>query len=208
MDIHDGSVESAWLSTNMCTVVGDYFGYLCWSCEMINVYSGSSFMGTPLPHQIYIISELWNTIFISYSYKESIMSQQTLKKNTLAIYQCWPMQNFTNSSKFLILQYRYLKNYSQGWFGISLIEGSTKSGGGTQGREVKMKSTKKKYMKGKGDQGGDSDEEEVSKSRGAEIQFMSVEEMVEELKQQPELRDCPEDFITEIATQIHRWGTI
>lgn len=71
-----------------------------------------------------------------------------------------------------------------------------------------MKSTKKKYMKGKGDQGGDSDEEEVSKSRGAEIQFMSVEEMVEELKQQPELRDCPEDFITEIATQIHRWGTI
>lgn len=92
--------------------------------------------------------------------------------------------------------------------GISLIEGSTKSGGGTQGREVKMKSTKKKYMKGKGDQGGDSDEEEVSKSRGAEIQFMSVEEMVEELKQQPELRDCPQDFITEIATQIHRWGTI
>nr|XP_034332710.1 E3 UFM1-protein ligase 1 isoform X2 [Crassostrea gigas] len=82
--------------------------------------------------------------------------------------------------------------------------GSTKSGGGTQGREVKMKSTKKKYMKGKGDQGGESDEEEVSKSRGAEIQFMSVEEMVEELKKQPELRDCPEDFITEIATQIHR----
>lgn len=69
MDIHDGSVESAWLSPNMCTVVGDYFGYLCWSCEMINVYSGSSFMGTPLPHQIYIISELWNMIFISYSYE-------------------------------------------------------------------------------------------------------------------------------------------
>lgn len=36
---------------------------------MINVYSGSSFMGTPLPHQIYIISELWNMIFISYSYE-------------------------------------------------------------------------------------------------------------------------------------------
>lgn len=51
------------------TVVGEYFGYLCWSCEMINVYSGSSFMGTPLPHQIYIISELWNMIFISYSYE-------------------------------------------------------------------------------------------------------------------------------------------
>lgn len=82
--------------------------------------------------------------------------------------------------------------------------GSTKSGGGTQGREVKMKATKKKYMKGKGDQGGDSDEEEMSKSRGAEVQFMSVEEMAEELKKQPELRDCPEDFITEIATQIHR----
>lgn len=89
-----------------------------------------------------------------------------------------------------------------------MIEGSTKSGGGTQGREVKMKATKKKYMKGKGDQGGDSDEEEVSKSRGVEIQFMSMEEMAEELKKQPELRDCPEDFIMEIATQIHRWGTI
>lgn len=108
----------------------------------------------------------------------------------------------------MILQYMYLKNYSYGWFDISLIEGSTKSGGGTQGREVKMKATKKKYMKGKGDQGGDSDEEEMSKSRGAEVQFMSVEEMAEELKKQPELRDCPEDFITEIATQIHRWGTI
>lgn len=206
MDIHDGSVESAWLSTNMCTVVGIilaiYVDPVKWLMFKMVLVSWVP------PTQIYIISELWNMIFISYSYKESIMSQQTLKKNTLAIYQCWPMQNFTNSLKFLILQYRYLKNYSQGWFGISLIEGSTKSGGGTQGREVKMKSTKKKYMKGKGDQGGDSDEEDVSKCRGAEIQFMSLEEMVEELKQQPELRDCPEDFITEIATQIHRWGTI
>ncbi|XP_062605346.1 E3 UFM1-protein ligase 1-like isoform X2 [Saccostrea cucullata] len=81
---------------------------------------------------------------------------------------------------------------------------STKSGGGTQGREVKMKATKKKYHKGRGDQGGDSDEEEVSRPRQAEIQFMSVEEIAEKLKKQPELRDCPEDFITEIATQIHR----
>ncbi|XP_061176553.1 E3 UFM1-protein ligase 1-like [Saccostrea echinata] len=81
---------------------------------------------------------------------------------------------------------------------------STKSGGGTQGREVKMKATKKKYHKGRGDQGGDSDEEEVSRPRQTEVQFMSVEEITEELRKQPELRDCPEDFITEIATQIHR----
>lgn len=86
--------------------------------------------------------------------------------------------------------------------------GSTKSGGGTQGREVKMKATKKKYMKGRGDQGGDSDEEEVSRPRQQEIQFMSIEEISEVLKEQKELRDCPEDFITEIATQIHRWVEI
>nr|XP_022294660.1 E3 UFM1-protein ligase 1-like isoform X1 [Crassostrea virginica] len=85
-----------------------------------------------------------------------------------------------------------------------VVKGSTKSGGGTQGREVKMKATKKKYMKGRGDQGGDSDEEEVSRPRQQEIQFMSIEEISEVLKEQKELRDCPEDFITEIATQIHR----
>lgn len=62
------------------TVVGEYFGYLCWSCEMINVYSGSSFMGTPLPHQIYIISELWNMIFISYSYEGIHNVPKKLKK--------------------------------------------------------------------------------------------------------------------------------
>ncbi|XP_048769185.2 E3 UFM1-protein ligase 1-like isoform X2 [Ostrea edulis] len=81
---------------------------------------------------------------------------------------------------------------------------STKSGGGNQGREVKMKATKKKYLKGRGDQGGDSDEEEVSRPRHTEIQFMTVEEITEELQKQSELRDCPEDFITEIATQIQR----
>lgn len=136
------------------------------------------------------------------------MSQQFKKKKHPGNLPMLAHAKFYKFFKIFDFTVQVFKNYSQGWFGISLIEGSTKSGGGTQGREVKMKSTKKKYMKGKGDQGGDSDEEEVSKSRGAEIQFMSVEEMVEELKQQPELRDCPEDFITEIATQIHRWGTI
>lgn len=71
-----------------------------------------------------------------------------------------------------------------------------------------MKATKKKYMKGRGDQGGDSDEEEVSRPRQQEIQFMSIEEISEVLKEQKELRDCPEDFITEIAMQIHRWVEI
>lgn len=68
-----------------------------------------------------------------------------------------------------------------------------------------MKATKKKYLKGRGDQGGDSDEEEVSRPRHTEIQFMTVEEITEELQKQSELRDCPEDFITEIATQIQRF---
>lgn len=78
MDIHDGSVESAWLSTNMCTVVGIilaiYVDPVKWLMFKMVLVSWVP------PTQIYIISELWNTIFISYSYKESIMSQQTLKK--------------------------------------------------------------------------------------------------------------------------------
>lgn len=90
------------------TVVGEYFGYLCWSCEMINVYS-SWVPPSPTKFTSSVNYETWSSFLIHM--RESIMSQQ-IKKNTLAIYHCWPMQNFTNSLKFLILQYRYLKNYS------------------------------------------------------------------------------------------------
>lgn len=83
--------------------------------------------------------------------------------------------------------------------------GASKSGGGTQGREVKTKSTKKK-AKGRGYL-EDSDDEGVkssTKGKQPEVQFMSVEEIEDHLKTQKELRDCPEDFISEIALQLHR----
>ncbi|KAJ8315850.1 hypothetical protein KUTeg_008000 [Tegillarca granosa] len=84
---------------------------------------------------------------------------------------------------------------------------SSKSGGGTQGREVKTKSVKKKGRAGGRDQRDDSDEEgTMSSSQGkeAEIFFMTIEEIEEKLKNQKELRDCPEEFLTEIAQHLYR----
>lgn len=43
-----------------------------------------------------------------------------------------------------------------------------------------------------------------TKGKQPEVQFMSVEEIEDHLKTQKELRDCPEDFISEIALQLHR----
>ena len=88
---------------------------------------------------------------------------------------------------------------------IIWLSGASKSGGGTQGREVKTKSTKKKY---KGHDRDDSDDEGAkssTKGRQQEAEFMSVEEIEERLKKQKELRDCPEDFISEIALKLHRY---
>ena len=78
-----------------------------------------------------------------------------------------------------------------------------KAGGGTQGREVKTKSTKKKG--GPRNKDADSDDEtSVSKSRTTELEFMSTDEVGEELAKHDVLRDCPEDLIEAIAEQLHR----
>ncbi|XP_069138905.1 E3 UFM1-protein ligase 1-like [Argopecten irradians] len=82
-------------------------------------------------------------------------------------------------------------------------QSSTKSGGGTQGREVKTKSLKKKGARGRGDTHDDSDEDDT-KVKQVESSFMSIEEMEDVLRKQTELRDCPEEFLTEIAHHLHR----
>ncbi|ESO89369.1 hypothetical protein LOTGIDRAFT_229220 [Lottia gigantea] len=83
--------------------------------------------------------------------------------------------------------------------------GSTKSGGGTQGREIKTKSTKKKGGRGRdNDRGGDSDDDNNKPSQVEVIEFLSIEELSEIIRDQPFLRDCPEKLIKEIATQLYR----
>ncbi|XP_070550481.1 E3 UFM1-protein ligase 1-like [Ptychodera flava] len=82
--------------------------------------------------------------------------------------------------------------------------GSTHSGGGGNAREVKTKKMKK--SKGRG--GGEEDEEDTETSapgkrrQTQEIKFMSVEEIEQVLSKN--LNDCSEEFISEIASEIHR----
>ena len=83
-----------------------------------------------------------------------------------------------------------------------------KQGGGTQGRESKTKSVKKKYKTERGGAGGDdgSDDESMSasKARTLEIPFMSSEEIEEELQKDKRLEYCPEELVTELAQHLHR----
>lgn len=83
--------------------------------------------------------------------------------------------------------------------------GSTKSGGGTQGREIKTKSLKKKGNRGR-DIDNDSDEEMTAKpkSRSTEIEFMTLEEIEEVLRKDDTLADCPDELVSEIAQQLIR----
>ncbi|KAL4233241.1 E3 UFM1-protein ligase 1 [Mactra antiquata] len=84
--------------------------------------------------------------------------------------------------------------------------GSTKSGGGTQGREIKTKSVKKKGYKGR-DVEVDSDEETMvakPKSRSTEIEFMNIEEIENIIRKNKALEDCPDELVTEIAQQLIR----
>ncbi|XP_033740513.1 E3 UFM1-protein ligase 1-like [Pecten maximus] len=85
-------------------------------------------------------------------------------------------------------------------------QSSNKSGGGTQGREVKTKSLKKKGARGRGDTHEDSDDDDTMGGKGKQIEssFMSIEEMEDVLRKQTELRDCPDEFLTEIARHLHR----
>ena len=76
---------------------------------------------------------------------------------------------------------------------------------GTQGREVKTKSLKKKGYKGRDHD--DSDEENVNpapKSKVSEIHFMSTQEIEDVIRKDKILEDCPDELVTEIAQQLLR----
>ena len=79
-----------------------------------------------------------------------------------------------------------------------------KSGGGTQGREVKMKSTKKKNVRGKDNDDDSEDDTPSSKSRSQELEFMKVEDLSAELKKHSCMKDCPEELIEAVAEQLYR----
>lgn len=83
-----------------------------------------------------------------------------------------------------------------------------KSGGGTQGREVKTKSTKKKG--GRKDKADSDSEDETSHkpSKVNDLEFMTPEELTEELAKMEKLRDCPEELREEIASQLYRYSMI
>ena len=85
-----------------------------------------------------------------------------------------------------------------------------KSGGGTQGREVKTKSTKKKG--GRRDRAESDSEDESVQSSGnkqgdnkmATLEFMSTDKIAEELSKMDNVKECPEELMDEIASQLYR----
>ncbi|XP_005093191.2 E3 UFM1-protein ligase 1 [Aplysia californica] len=84
--------------------------------------------------------------------------------------------------------------------------GTTKKEG-TGGREVKMKSTKKKGRGRDIDDGSDEDmaaPAQGSKGKQQELQFLSVAEITKVLREQERLKDCPEELLTEVASRLHR----
>uniref|UniRef100_T1IY38 E3 UFM1-protein ligase 1 homolog n=1 Tax=Strigamia maritima TaxID=126957 RepID=T1IY38_STRMM len=77
-----------------------------------------------------------------------------------------------------------------------------KSGGGTQGRETKTRAVKKKYRSRDSD---DSDDEiQPTANKVKEIEFLSCEEIVVELRKQNRDEDCPDELLDAIAEYIHR----
>ena len=91
------------------------------------------------------------------------------------------------------------------WSVFAAGSGSTKTLTGTQGREIKTKSLKKKGHKSRDDLGSD---EEVTtskpKSRSQEIEFMTLEEIEGVLRKEESLKECPEELVAEIAQQLLR----
>ncbi len=88
-----------------------------------------------------------------------------------------------------------------------LLGGS--KGGGTQGRESKTRSTKKKYNRGHDADDSDDDTMVSPAARGdSRLEFMSLDEMEETLGRQSNLDGCPDDFLSELAQQLYRWGKV
>lgn len=82
-------------------------------------------------------------------------------------------------------------------------QGKEKSGGGTQGREVRTKAVKKKYKPNqKADSNSDEEYQEES-SKSIELSFMSLEEVKGVLKQLRELNDCTPELIEAISKHIN-----
>ncbi|RWS04328.1 E3 UFM1-protein ligase 1-like protein [Dinothrombium tinctorium] len=82
-------------------------------------------------------------------------------------------------------------------------KGKEKSGGGLQGREVKIKSVKKKYKPSqKGAESEGSDDEE-STSEAPILNFMTVEEITDFLQRKVKsLEDCPQDILVSLSKHL------
>ncbi|XP_076035805.1 UFM1 specific ligase 1 [Oratosquilla oratoria] len=86
-----------------------------------------------------------------------------------------------------------------------------KSGGGTQGRETKTRSVKNKHKGRKGAHDSDSDDDDFGASgtgsnpgKLQEIEFLTWEELLQEVTKNPMLVDCPEELTEEIAQRLHQ----
>ena len=74
-----------------------------------------------------------------------------------------------------------------------------------QGRETKTRSTKKKYLKGKNDSDDEVEEDVTGTGSSAfELEFMSIDEIVQVLRKQESVADAPDEFFEEIAARLHR----
>ena len=80
-----------------------------------------------------------------------------------------------------------------------------KTGGGFQGREVKTKSTKKKYL-GRDKDDGDSEEDDTAaQSVSTDTVFMSRADIADELRRQSALVDCSPEFTDAVASHLYRY---
>jgi len=77
-----------------------------------------------------------------------------------------------------------------------------KTGGGFQGREVKTKATKKKYL-GRDKDEADSDHDEETESM--DNVFMSRAEIANELRHQATLAECSSEFTDAVASHLYRY---
>lgn len=75
-----------------------------------------------------------------------------------------------------------------------------------KGRETKTKATKKKYSKGRNDSDDEFEDDTVasSSSGGAEIEFMSTNEIKKVLGKKENLSDASEEFVEEIAARLQK----
>ena len=83
---------------------------------------------------------------------------------------------------------------------------STKSGGGTQGREIKNKKVKNKY-RGRGhaqEEGSDEEGAGAGGSGAFEVEFLTEEEIGEKLREFEAMQECDEELLDFIAKHLHR----